>query len=119
MGFIFWTGKGWLVPAVTFGVCLVAEIVSETLAGNDDYYQTHGFPLAIALWISAAINGAVAWQYYSPLLSSPPPKKKKRKRSSRKRTPGWIDHSFMFVNHVVWVAILVACGFASLISLGF
>lgn len=116
MTVIFWSGKGWLVPAVSFGASLAAEVISESLTGNSEYYQTHGLALALALWVSAGVNALVAWQFYSPLLS--PPKSKKKGRAKRSGTPGWIDHSFMFINQGVWAVILVVSGFAALISRG-
>jgi hypothetical protein len=117
MGMMVWAGKGWVVPAATFGFSLLGELVTEGLTGDDQYYQTHGLALALALWASAAVNGIVFWHSYSMVIQKLGPSSRKP-RSSRKRSPGWIDHSFMFVNQGVWVLVLVVCGLGALITNG-
>ena len=121
---LFWSGKGWVVPVATFIISLIAELVSENATGNKEYYQTHGLALALALWISAAINAIITWQYYSHLLTPSPPRKKKRKKLQKKSRPstrhsaGWMDHSFMFINQGVWVVFLLIAGLYVLVSRG-
>lgn len=112
---IFWSGKGWVVPAATFGVSLLAEIVSEGITGDDQYYQTHGFALALALWTSAALNFAVFWRLYQDRFTDTGEHRSKRRSS---HLPGWFDHSFMFLNQGAWVLILLFGGFATLFSRG-
>lgn len=112
---LFWSGKGWLVPAITFGASLAGELISEGLSGNDEYYQEHGFPFAMALWISAGINWAVFWSEYQGRFTNP----QTERATKRRRGPGWIDHSFMFINQGVWVLILSIMGIGSIISRGF
>lgn len=110
---IIWTGLGWVVPAATFGVSLLSEIVWEAGAGDDEYYQTHGFPFALALWISAGIVFAVYWsQYHAAPAAGRGKKQKKRKR------PAWGDHAFFFINLWAWSAFLGVLGLGVLIGRG-
>ena len=118
MTVIFWSGMGWLVPAATFGVSLVAEIVSEGVTGEENYYQTHGLAFALALWISAVVNGFVFWNLYADVISAQTSGSTKRKRAARQNGPGWMDHTFMFINQGAWAVILLVSGFGVLISRG-
>ncbi len=109
--FIFWSGAGWIVPAGTFGSSLVSEIVWETATRNDQYYQEHGLPLALALWISATIAAIVFCRNYllpagERFDEDPPPR------------PGWMTHSFMFINIGVWGLGLFVAGIVALLQLG-
>jgi hypothetical protein len=55
---LVWSGRGWLVPAITFGVALIGELAVEGLFRDERYYQTQARPLAAVL----AIAGAVVWE---------------------------------------------------------
>lgn len=54
------TGHGWLVPAVSFGCCLVMEFGLEWLTGDDQFYQKHRWPAPAALSAAAVVLAAVA-----------------------------------------------------------
>lgn len=54
--FIVWRGYGWLVAVIVFGCSLVANLLFNTLYG-DDYYDRHRWPLAVAI-LSA---GVICW----------------------------------------------------------
>lgn len=116
---IFWSGKGWIVPAATFGASLIAELISEGITGDENYYQAHGLALALALWVAAAINGSVFASHYSTNAIAAADSNRSRKRPTKRSGPGWIDHSFMLINQGVWVIILFLGGIAVLISRGF
>lgn len=113
---IFWGGNGWMVPAVTFGAALLCELTSEGLTGDDRYYQNHGLPIALALCISGCVNAASFWANYKTRFI----KQESTKKKTRKATvsPGWIDHSFMFINQGVWVVMLFFGAFYELLARG-
>jgi hypothetical protein len=52
---IIWNGKGYLVALITFALLVGAEYGSEAVFADERYYQTHGWPLAAALLVSAVI----------------------------------------------------------------
>lgn len=54
---IIWKGWGFLVAVIVFFTSLVAEIISESVTSNEDYYQEHSFPLSLALLLSGIISG--------------------------------------------------------------
>jgi len=55
---LFWRGQGWIVGPLVFAVSLAAELVTETVTGDDTYYQNSGLAFPIAL----VIAGAICWK---------------------------------------------------------
>lgn len=53
------SGYGYLVPAVVFLDSLAAELISESLVKNDEFYQDNFAPLALSLIISGSIIQAI------------------------------------------------------------
>ena len=52
---IIWRGRGIAIALITFGCLLLAELMTETVFGADDFYQTHGWPKLAGLWSAAVI----------------------------------------------------------------
>ena len=50
---IIWTGKGFLVPGFAFGISLIANLISNSVTGSGAYWDTHKWPLAVSLFVSA------------------------------------------------------------------
>src|SRR6266699_762711 len=50
---IIWSGKGFLVAVFTFGFYLVANLISNSVNGSGAYWDTHQWPLAVSLFVSA------------------------------------------------------------------
>jgi len=98
-----WSGKGFLVPAVTFGTCLGTEIVVRALYHDHKYYQTHGWPILFAFLISAGLiyflsQRLVAQREYRDLATGEPVQLRE-------------NHRFLFVHIRYWPAILFVLGF--------
>jgi hypothetical protein len=53
---IIWSGWGFLVAVIVFGASLATELVTEAV-GDDRFYQTQAWPLALALILS----GVTIW----------------------------------------------------------
>src|SRR5262245_47902914 len=51
---IFWRGLGFLVAVIVFGCSLIANLIFN-LAVGDGYYDSHPWPFAISLLVSAAM----------------------------------------------------------------
>ena len=53
---IVWTGHGYFVAVLVFGMSLVMEFVTENIFQDENYYQQQAWPLAVALTIAGAIS---------------------------------------------------------------
>ena len=52
---IVWRGFGVAVVGLTFAALLMTELGVESFAGNDAYYQQHGWPKLLALLLAAGM----------------------------------------------------------------
>lgn len=50
-----WSGKGFLVPVITFGCLLAGEFLSETAFHDDQYFQQHAWPILLAFLAAAGL----------------------------------------------------------------
>jgi hypothetical protein len=101
---VIWSGLGFLVAVVAFLLLLLAEYGTEALSGDDSYYQAHGWPKLLALWLA----GAVIWLLGAYL------NRKQGKVMIEKETGREVllkpDHSFFFIRMEYWGPILLALG---------
>src|SRR5213593_2514369 len=98
---IIWRGYGFLVAVITFAVSLLTELMIEKINGDPTFYQSHSWPLAVALVISAAIIWTV-----DNRMSNQPEKvlidKETGNEVSLKRS-----HELFFIKMKYWPAILL------------
>ena len=101
---IIWSGLGFLVAVIVFGCSLALNFAFNAWLG-EGYYDTHKWPLAVSLFLSAII----CWFLGSAL----------RKRTSRtvidketgKETVlNRSNHSLFFIPMHIWAPILAAIG---------
>jgi len=52
---IIWHGKGFLVAVFVFGFSLIANLIANSVTGSGVYWDTHKWPFALSLLVSAAI----------------------------------------------------------------
>jgi hypothetical protein len=101
---VIWNGLGFLVAVVAFLLLLLAEYGTEALYGDESYYQEHGWPKLLALWLA----GAVVWPLGAYL------NRRQGKVMVEKGTGREVllkpDHSFFFVRMEYWGPILFALG---------
>jgi uncharacterized membrane protein len=91
---IIWSGLGWLVFVLVFAMSLLAEFSVEAALQDDNYYQSHGWPLAVVLF-GAAI---VTWLLGSHLNRQP---------ERAVEGPGGVNrHRFFFLPMQYWGPIL-------------
>ena len=64
---LVWSGYGFLVAVITFASSLLVQLLVNAMAGDPTYYQSHRWPLMLALWFAA---GAV-WRTGDRLGSKP------------------------------------------------
>lgn len=93
---IIWSGWGFLVFLIVFAVSVLAEVLVESSLRDESYYQSHGWPLAVALICSAVVT----W-YVGSFLN---------------RQPGRSDnrHRFFFIPMQYWAPILTVLAIVSL-----
>ena len=98
---LIWTGRGWVVPAASFGLSLASEVITRSVTGEEDYYQQHALPLGLALLMSALII-FIVYVTTIRLIRDGDGKAVKIAR------PAWLAHSCFFVSIAFWPVILVA-----------
>ena len=99
---LIWSGKGYIVPVVIFLASLIMELCTEAIYKDEDYYQTHGWPVCWAFIISAFIVGFIAPKLF-------------RERKLRDVKTGEIvvlreNHTFFFIHIKHWGLILSVLG---------
>lgn len=106
---IFWSGRGWLVPLGTFVISLVTEWMTESLVGDEQYYQESAWPLSLALLAAAVLaygvgkrlNRTTTDPHAQPSIAAP---------ARRAR------HTFLFIPMEHWGPILAALAAASCVA---
>jgi hypothetical protein len=53
---IIWKGFGFLVAVIGFGSLVLAELISERITGNDQFYQQNGWVILIGMLVAAALT---------------------------------------------------------------
>ena len=105
---IIWKGAGFIVAVVAFLMLLLTEFSVEKLFADEKYYQTHGWPKLVALFIAGCIV----------LLIGKYLNKKEGKVLIEKDTGKEVvlkaEHSLFFINVEYWSYILFVLGFVFL-----
>ena|SRR6266508_3437819 len=52
---IIWRGKGFVIALIAFACLILSEFLTETAFSDNTYYQTHGWPKLVGLWVAALI----------------------------------------------------------------
>jgi hypothetical protein len=94
---IIWSGWGFIVALIVFGASLLAEVSIEASLHDGNYYQSHGWPLALALLGSAVVT----WFLGSFL--------------NRQPEQSAIPHRFFFIPMQYWGPILAVVAIGSLV----
>jgi hypothetical protein len=99
---IIWRGWGFLVAVFAFGASLAMELITESMTGDDDFYQKEAWPLALAL----VVAGVVTW-FVGKKLNARGARTVIDKATGRELT---IDgsHTFFFVPMHYWAVVLIA-----------
>jgi hypothetical protein len=105
---LIWSGFGFLVFVFTFGCSLAANLLANAIIGDKAYWETHRWPLALALFVSAALCWFVGRFFHNrkaQVLLDPKTGKEVVLRRS---------HTFFFVPMMWWGPLLVVFGFIAL-----
>jgi hypothetical protein len=99
---IIWRGWGFLVAVFAFGASLAMELITESMMGDDDFYQREAWPLAVAF----VVAGVVTW-FVGQTLNA------RSSRTASDTVPGGerttsAAHSLFFVPMQYWGVLLIA-----------
>ena len=106
---IIWRGWGFLVAVIVFGASLAAELITERLTGDDQFYQVQRWPLALALVVAAVTTWALG-----SYLRGRAARVVIDKLNGRESTIGG-DHRFFFVPMHYWGPLLLGLAFLSFV----
>ena len=98
---IIWKGLGFLVAVITFLVSLGAQLITETMTNDENYYQENSIPLAISILLSGIING-----FLGKWINNTKPKILIDKETGEEVILK-NNHSFFFIPMEYWSIILV------------
>jgi hypothetical protein len=106
---LFWAGKGWFVPAITFASCLAMELAVRAVYHDNTYYETHGWPILVALFLAAFLVQIVSrgWVYSREL----------RDVKTGELVVLRPQHSFLFVHVRFWPTLLCLLGIAFFVAI--
>jgi hypothetical protein len=99
---IIWRGWGFLVAVFAFGASLAMELVTESMTGDDDFYQKEAWPLALAF----VVAGVVTW-FVGKRLNARAARSTIDEATGQKLTIGG-SHTFFFVPMHYWAVVLIA-----------
>ncbi|GAG37770.1 unnamed protein product [marine sediment metagenome] len=54
---IIWRGLGFLVAVIVFVNSLIANLITNTITGNESYWEEHKWPFALSL----VVSGLICW----------------------------------------------------------
>lgn len=106
---IIWSGWGFMVAVIVFVASLVTELTVESAFADESYYQSHAWPLVVALLVSAA----VAWLWGSHLNKQPGRTMIDKETGAEVVVGGGGHHRLFFIPMQYWGPILAALAIAS------
>ncbi len=107
---LIWHGKGYLVAVFVFAFSLIANLATNSIAGNDAYWNDDKWPLAVSLFVSAA----ACWSIGRRIVNQPP--RLLIDPATGEQVILRNSHTFFFIPIVWWGPILAAFG---VIALGY
>lgn len=99
---IVWKGWGFLVAVFAFGASLAMELITESITGDDDFYQHEAWPLAVAL----VVAGVLTW-FVGRTLHARGARTVIDKATGVELTIG-ASHTFFFLPMHYWGVVLIA-----------
>lgn len=99
---IIWQGWGFLVAVFAFGASLAMELLTESMTGDEEFYQREAWPLALAFIVS----GVVTW-FAGKALHARGARTVIDKATGQEMTIGG-SHTLFFVPMHYWGVALIA-----------
>jgi hypothetical protein len=99
---IIWRGWGFLVAVFAFGASLAMELITESMTGDDTFYQREAWPLALAFVVAGVVTWFVGqWLHARELRAASDTVPARAPASSA-------AHSLFFVPMHYWGVLLIA-----------
>lgn len=105
---IIWQGFGIMVFVIVFACSLVANLITNAVVGPG-YYDSHKWPLAVSLMVSAA----VCW-FYAQYLGRRPGRVVIDKQTGKEFTINR-KHALFFIPMLYWAPILLVAALVLLV----
>lgn len=98
---IVWKGKGWIIAVTTFACCLVTEIATGLITGDEEVYANNPYPIPVALFAAGLLTLYIV---------------KKMKQKADVPDPQFqAGNSLFFIPIIYWGQLLLIISFAVLI----
>lgn len=55
MALIIWRGRGGVIFLIMFGCALLTALITRAVFRDASYYDTHRWPMLVALWVAAGL----------------------------------------------------------------
>ncbi len=104
---IVWSGKGYLVAAITFGFSLIANVITNSVTGGEAYWDAHRWPFAVSLFYSAAACWSVGRAFQDRVFIDPETGEEVVSREKE-------SYSFFFIPIIWWGPLLAVLGAVAL-----
>jgi len=101
---IVWQGFGFLVAVVGIAILALTEYVVRIITKNEVYYQAHGWPKLLGLWLAAAAIFGIAKYFDSR------PAKVVIEKDTGREVVLKQAHSLFFVPMKYWTYVFLSLG---------
>lgn len=98
---IIWSGLGYLAAAITFGACLLAQLVFDARFG-DGFYSSHPWAVGLGLLVGGVISSLVGF-----VLKARKDREVVDPQTGQRLVINLSQHSFFFVP-MHWAGIAIA-----------
>ena len=101
---IVWQGFGFLVAVVGIAILAATEYAVRVITKNEVYYQAHGWPKLLGLWLAAAAIYGIARYFDSR------PGKVVIEKDTGREVVLKQAHSLFFIPMKYWTYVLIVLG---------
>ena len=109
---IIWTGFGFLVAIIGFAALVLTELISESIAGNEQFYQQNSWLILVGMTVAAILTFGL-----HKILSLKKPKIVIDKKSGEEiEIRG--SHSLFFIQVKWWPIVFIILGFVFMFAGG-
>ncbi len=101
---VVWTGLGFLVAIIGIGALVGTEVISESITGNESFYQDNPWVILFGMLAAALITFALNKTLLAPKSQTVIDKETRQEIVLKK------DHSLFFIPTKWWPIIFIVIG---------